>query len=70
MHATDIRTSFVNHEEVVFNSLFTLIDDARSLRDYAATALVNVQVISGCDDCVCGGRGSVVLGTSTFALRA
>ncbi|GAX81418.1 hypothetical protein CEUSTIGMA_g8848.t1 [Chlamydomonas eustigma] len=39
----DIRNSFVNHEQVVFNSLFTLIDDARSLRDYAATALVNVQ---------------------------
>jgi hypothetical protein len=42
---SDIRNSFVNHEQVVFNSLFTLIDDARSLRDYAATALVNVQVV-------------------------
>ena len=31
----------------MFNSLYTLIDDARSLRDYAATALGHVHVSAG-----------------------
>ena len=48
----DTRTNFLTREEVVFNSLYTLIDDARSLRDYAATALANVQV--GVREAVCG----------------
>jgi hypothetical protein len=34
----------MDQEEKVFNSLYTLIDDARSLRVYAATALMHIQV--------------------------
>ena len=42
--SVEILTNFSDQEEKVFNSLYTLIDDARSLRIYAATALHHIQV--------------------------